>query len=485
MGEVYLATDPRLGREVAIKVLNAQAAAAGSGRERFRNEAQMAARLDHPNICTLHEIGTDGDVDYLVMQRLHGETLADRLARGEREGQALDLAIQLTEALAYAHAQGVIHRDIKPQNVMVTPEGRVKLMDFGLAKAPGRLDGAEETRAALTVPGAFFGTLQYMSPEQLEGSAADHRSDIFSLGMVVYQLFAVKHPFAGATTAAMLTAMTLRPAPLLSETAPQAPRGLDRILAKALARDPAERYQSTADLLVDLQAVRRGTVHPAADASPTASGARSFGLRNSALVAALVLTAAGVAAVYWPRSPAAPPATSTAAPAAPIASMTTWLEIEPVRAGVPQDVYESAGGDTLADGWRLRVHVSPKAAGYLTVLSDATVSRGGLPTLTVLHPPTLRGQRSVTDWNVIDGEPSDIAIWVIWSATSADLLDGLKAYENPRDAGVVRDPQAAERLRNWLGPKASLGTRSATAGATRLTVEGSEPQLVHRFVVKH
>ena len=484
MGEVYLAADPRLGRQVAIKVLNSQAAAAGSGRERFRNEAQMAARLDHPNICTLYEIGTDGDVDYLVMQRLHGETLSDRLARGEREGHALDLAIQLTEALAYAHAHGVIHRDIKPQNVMVTPEGRVKLMDFGLAKAPGRFDDAEETRAALTAPGAFFGTLLYMSPEQLEGDAADHRSDIFSLGMVIYQLFAVKHPFAGATTAATISAITSRPAPRLSETAPDVPRGLDRVLAKALARDPAERYQSTADLLVDLQAVGRGAVDPHA-ALPAASGARSFGLSNSATVAALVLTAAGVAAVYWPRPAATPPATSVAAPAKAVASMTTWLEVEPVRAGVRQDAYESAGGDTLADGWRLRVHVSPSAAGYLTVLSDATVRRGSLSTLTVLHPPTLSGQRSVTDWNVIDGEPSDIAIWVIWSATAVDLLDGLKAYENPRDAGVVRDPQAAERLRNWLGPKASLGTRSATAGAARLIVEGSEPQLVHRFVVKH
>ena len=270
----------------------------------------MAARLDHPSICTLHEIETDGDVDYLVMQRLHGETLADRLARGEREGKALDLAIQLTEALAYAHAQGVIHRDIKPQNVMVTPEGRVKLMDFGLAKAPGRFDDAEETRAALTAPGVFFGTLQYMSPEQLEGSAADHRSDIFSLGMVIYQLFAVKHPFAGATTAAMITAMTARPAPLLSETAPHAPRGLDRVLVKALERDPAERYQSTADLLIDLHAVRGGTVHALADGVPAASGGRSFGLGNSAIVATLVLTAAGAAVVYWPRPAAPPPATS-------------------------------------------------------------------------------------------------------------------------------------------------------------------------------
>ena len=303
--------------------------------------------------------------------------------------------------------------------------------------------------------------------------------------MVIYQLFALKHPFAGATTAAMITAMTTRLAPLLSETAPYAPRGLDGVLAKALARDPAERYQSTADLLGDLREMPRDTIPALADAPPAVSGGRSFGLRNSAIVAALVLTAAGAAALYWSRSVTPPPATSAVATAMPAASMTTWLEVEPVRAGIRQDTYESAGGDTLADGWRLRVHVSPGAAGYLTVLSDATVRRDSLSTLTVLHPQTLSGQRSITDWNVIDGQPADIAIWVIWSATPVELLDGLKAYENPQDAGIVRDLRAAERLRNWLGPKASLGTRSVSAGVARLIVDGSELLLVHRFVVKH
>ena len=485
MGEVYLAEDPRLGRQVAIKVLNPKTAADEAGQERLRQEARMAARLDHPNICTLHEIGTDGDVDYLVMQRLQGETLAERLARGPMERAGLDIAVQLTEALAYAHAHGVIHRDIKPQNVMVTPEGRVKLMDFGLAKAPGHLDAQDETRAALTAPGVFLGTLQYMAPEQLEGHAADHRSDIFSLAMVLYQLFASKHPFAGATTAATITAITSRPAPRLSETAPHAPAGLDRILAKALNRDPEERYQSTADLLVDLREVQRAAAAPAIPA-PSSSAKRSFGPIKAAAVV-LLLAAAGAAYLWLPApapAPAATPATaSTPGPAAPLHSMTSWLEIKPVRAGVPQDTYESIGGDTMAETWEFRVHVMPSAPGYLTVLSDETRpgEDGGI--LTVLHQMAAIGPRDLTDWNIIGGPPSEHAIWVIWSATPVELLENLQAFE--KDAGIVRDQSAARRVRDWLQESLSPGTTSVADDARRLIRQGTGSELVQRFLVKH
>jgi hypothetical protein len=383
----------------------------------------------------------------------------------------------------------VIHRDIKPQNVMVTPEGRVKLMDFGLAKAPGRLDAQDETRAALTAPGVFLGTLQYMAPEQLEGHAADHRSDIFSLGMILYQLFASKHPFAGATTAATITAITSRPAPRLSETAPHAPAGLDRILAKALARDPEERYQSTADLLVDLREVQRAAAAPGIPAPSSPTG-RSFGPIKAAAVVLLLLAAGAAAAYLWlpaaPPAPAStPPPPSTPRPAAPLHSMTSWLEIKPVRAGVPQDTYESIGGDTMAENWEFRVHVMPSAAGYLTVLSDERRpgEDGGI--LTVLHQMAATGARELTDWNIIGGPPSEHAIWVIWSATPVQLLDGLTAFENAQDQGKVRDPATARRLRDWLDERASPGTTSVADGAMRITQQGTGPQLVHRFVVKH
>ncbi|HEX9368932.1 MAG TPA: serine/threonine-protein kinase, partial [Vicinamibacterales bacterium] len=259
VGEVYLADDPRLRRQVALKILNAKFAEDESARGRFLREAQMAASLDHPNICTLHEIGTDGGSDYLVMQFVRGETLAQRLERGRLPlREALEIAVQLADALAYAHENGVIHRDIKPQNVMLTPEGRVKLMDFGLAKAPGRLDDQQETHAALTAAGVFLGTIAYMSPEQLAGRPADERSDIFSLGMTLYEIFAGRHPFAGPTHAATITAIASRPAAPLSEAAPDAPAALTPVLRRALALDPRERYQSTRDLLEDLESVRRG-----------------------------------------------------------------------------------------------------------------------------------------------------------------------------------------------------------------------------------
>jgi serine/threonine-protein kinase len=294
VGEVYLADDPRLRRQVAIKILNARFADDETARGRFLREAQMAAALDHPSICTLHEIGTDAGFDYLVMQRLRGETLAHRIERGRiAVPQSLDIAVQLADALAYAHANGVLHRDIKPQNVMLTPEGRVKLMDFGLAKPSDKPDDQQETRAALTQHGEFFGTIAYMSPEQLDGLPADERSDIFSLGLTLYALFAGRHPFAGATPAATIAAIASRPAMRLSEAAPDSPAALTPILARALAIDRQERYQTAGDLLSDLRAVHGR----AAAAGPDAATARKSQLARAVLITAAAAAVVGIAAI--------------------------------------------------------------------------------------------------------------------------------------------------------------------------------------------
>jgi hypothetical protein len=162
--------------------------------------------------------------------------------------------------------------------------------------------------------------------------------------------------------------------------------------------------------------------------------------------------------------------------------MTSWLEIKPVRAGVPQDTYESIGGDTMAENWEFRVHVMPSAAGYLTVLSDETRPGEDGGTLTVLHQMAAIGPRGLTDWNIIGGPPAEHAIWVIWSATPVDLLENLQAFE--KDAGIVRDQSAARRVRDWLQERVSPGTTSVADGARRLIQQGTGSELVQRFVVK-
>jgi tRNA A-37 threonylcarbamoyl transferase component Bud32 len=473
VGEVYLADDPRLRRRVALKILNAKFAEDESARGRFLREAQMAASLDHPNICALHEIGTDGGSDYLVMPFLRGETLAQRLERGRLPAKdALDISVQLADALAYAHASGVIHRDIKPQNVMLTPEGRVKLMDFGLAKAPGRLDDQQETHAALTEAGVFLGTIAYMSPEQLAGHPADERSDIFSLGMTLYEIFAGRHPFVGPTHAATISAIASRPAPPLSEAAPDAPPALTPILVKALALDPRERYQSTRDLLADLEAVRRG--EPIVAGGPAVRRAHT----RPAVVIALIAAAMALSAAAWLYPWSRPASPSSAAgpaslPGAPVPAVSTWLEIQPVTAGVGQSTHKSSGAEVLKNGWKFWVHVVANTPGSLYIVGDEHTLTTARQELTLLYP--LLGeagqiQDTVTTGSyVVSGPPADTSLWVVWSRTPIAELDDLKPLANPEVKGIVGNRAKADAVRRLL----SAGETSSGANLVvrRLTFQ--------------
>ena len=254
MGEVYRARDARLDREVAIKVLPRHLHAAPDLAERFTREARTLSRLNHPNICTLHDVGRDGDIDYLVMELIAGETLAARLARGALPvDELLRLAAQMADALAEAHRAGLVHRDLKPGNLMLTGSG-VKLLDFGLARpAPPRLDEAAASASPtvaqpLTAAGALVGTYQYMAPEQLEGREADERSDLFALGCVLYEMATGRRPFPGNDLAALLGAMLKEGPEPLSRVNDAMPRGLERIVARCLERDPARRYAGAAEV---------------------------------------------------------------------------------------------------------------------------------------------------------------------------------------------------------------------------------------------
>lgn len=254
MGEVYRALDTRLQRIVAIKVLPSAVAAHQPARERFEREARAVAALNHPHICTLHDVGTHEGVAYLVMEFLEGETLAKRLERGALAiDQALQVAIAMCAALDRAHRSGIVHRDLKPRNIMLTPSG-AKLLDFGVAKttAPAMVSGDGEASADHTAPGTILGTLQYMAPEQLEGRTADARTDVFALGCVLYEMVTAKKAFDARSSASLLTAIMMLPPTPIRKLRPGVPAGVEQIITRCLEKQPEARWQTASDLLTAL-----------------------------------------------------------------------------------------------------------------------------------------------------------------------------------------------------------------------------------------
>jgi predicted Ser/Thr protein kinase len=347
MGDVYHARDTRLGREVALKVLPPERVADPERRQRFLQEAQAASILNHPNIVSIFDIGSQDGFDYIAMEYVDGETLDHLIPKGGmRLEEALRIAIPISDALAQAHAAGIIHRDLKPGNVMVARDGRVKLVDFGLAKLALRLGTGEDdaTRTALssgthTVEGRILGTVSYMSPEQAEGKKVDARSDIFSFGTLLYEMLTGERAFRGESTLSTLSAiLTLEPRPLRS-LAPSIPPEVERVIARCLRKDPEKRWQSMSDIRIALAELKEETetgsridgVRPR-PARAAGIGARWSMLAGAVAGLALVLTGAwwltrGTGAETALDAPAVDggsgvpgegsPATGTAAPAAP------------------------------------------------------------------------------------------------------------------------------------------------------------------------
>jgi serine/threonine-protein kinase len=263
MGEVYLAEDTRLRRKVALKILSADLTKHEDRVRRFEQEARAASGLSHPNILTIFDIGTEDSTHFIATEYIDGPTLRSLLTRARMKlGEVLDIALQAAGALAAAHSAGIIHRDIKPENIMVRPDGLVKVLDFGLAKlieaqAPSTDSGARTIAKANTDPGTVMGTAAYMSPEQARGQKVDARTDIFSLGVVIYEMIAGRAPFEGETASHVIVSILEKePAPL-TRSSPDAPSELERIVTKALAKDKDERYQTVKDLLIDLKRLKQ------------------------------------------------------------------------------------------------------------------------------------------------------------------------------------------------------------------------------------
>jgi Tol biopolymer transport system component len=261
MGVVWRARDTKLGRDVAIKVLPASLSENADRLNRFEQEAQAAGALNHPNILVIYHIGTHGGAPYIVSELLEGETLRERMAGGALpQRKAIDYALQIAKGLAAAHDKGIVHRDIKPDNIFITHDGRVKILDFGLAKLTSATDGNQSqtevpTRKVNTDPGTVMGTMGYMSPEQLKGQAADHRSDIFSFGAILYEMLSGKRAFRGDSMAETMSAILREDPPDLSETNKTVSPALERVVRHCLEKNPAERFHSARDLAFAIESL--------------------------------------------------------------------------------------------------------------------------------------------------------------------------------------------------------------------------------------
>ena len=533
MGEVYLAEDSKLGRKVALKVLPEEFTRREDLVRRFALEAKSASGLNHPNIVTVYEIGRTGSSEYIATEYIEGETLRQHFARGRMDlREALDVVIQVAGALAAAHAAGIIHRDIKPENIMLRPDGYVKILDFGLAKAisnrPGSPVSDPESTTLVkmeTEPGALIGTVYYMAPEQARGLDVDARADIFSVGVITYEMIAGRRPFGGESNLDALISTLEKEPPPLASSAPGAPLELQRIVTKALRKNREERYQTIKDMLIDLKnlreelafeakrdrssspdlevgkssatSVHQSVVTNSAEAIPT-STLRKPG-RARAIIGALTVVAIGIVGVkMWLSSAPAP--SDLPSTAAVDRVLSYWVTVQKYRDGKPYgDPFRLPGEINFEKEYRVRLHVGSRQDGHLYIFNEGPPINGEVPPLNVMFPsPTANNGLSLVSsgetidipkqsWFRLDQEEGTEKVWLVWSANSIPDLEATKQFANEKDRGEIGSPGLDRSVKDFL---------AQTLWASKLTVEKDDAtketriktngdKVVHALALEH
>jgi serine/threonine protein kinase len=484
MGEVYLAEDTRLGRRVALKFLPDYLTVDPSRVRRFKQEARAASALNHPNLITIYEIEAIDGRYYIAMEFVEGETLRQLIKGGRLElAEIIRIASKVAGALAKAHQAGIVHRDIKPENIMVDVDGRVKVLDFGLAKYtqpdPETPSTGSLTNQTKTVPGAVMGTSAYMSPEQARGLAVDPRTDIWSLGVVIFEMIAGQPPFTGPTNADVLVAILQQETPVLEATRFPISVELQRIVQRTLAKDSELRFRTAQELFSQLEPLRYKADHSAIDlplaalAAPTSerkvpSRTRIWTDRSLlfklGFVALLVLvTAAGVWSWRALRANSGTPPLAPPTNRLPERNLSYWIEVQKYREGKPfQDPFRLGREINFEKDYRIRLNLRPSADGHLYLFSEGPGASGQPSPLVILFPSstTNDGQSALAaghnvqiperTWLEFDAQEGTEKVWLVYSREPIAMLEALKSFANPRDRGLIGDPAQSGAVRSFF-----------------------------------
>jgi len=504
MGEVYLAKDTTLDRKVALKLLLAEFTGHKDRLRRFILEAKTASSLNHPNIITIHEIGQVEQAHFIATEFIDGETLRQHLAKARMKlPEILEVAIQTAGALQAAHAAGIVHRDIKPENIMLRPDGYVKVLDFGLAKLTEQshqstsADSQVDTMVkADTKPGTVMGTVNYMSPEQARGQSLDQRTDIFSLGVVLYEMVAGRMPFAAATSLDTLVAILEKEPVSLDQFAPEVPAECQRIISKALRKDPEERYQTVKDLLIDLKTLKEELLFeqklsrsrpPRADIElPVAPAANEVAATNQAVAAvtdadeivpatptrrnvslsvALIVVFIAVLGIgglaLWRRR--ASTATTSNVAAKIERTLSYWITVQKYRDGKPYEKPFRLRDDiNFEKDYRLRLNINSPQKGRLYLLNEGPAEADQTPTFNVMFPTTSTNNGSALltqnqqiqipeqSWFNFDEQKGTEKIWLVWAEKDVPELEAVKGFANPKDRGVISSPGLRSAVNEFL-----------------------------------
>ena len=530
MGEVYLATDSRLDRVVALKILSGELAQDKRRMQRFQREARIVSSLNHPNILTLYEFGEIESLHFLASEYVDGETLREYLNKKRLKlGEILDITLQICAALETAHESKIVHRDIKPENVMIRRRDHiVKVLDFGLAKGttPASVThatGSEVVTQFKTEAGNILGTVNYMSPEQAQGLPVDERTDLWSTGVIIYEMVTGRAPFKGRTSSHTIVQILEKVPQPLTLAAGVTSDELERIVNKALAKQPDERYQTAKDLIIDLRNLRKqldretelkrsgGALvneRPSKTTSPVVAVASTNEtpvwlqkgkiVKGGILLVVLAFLSVGLWQFNQRRQPPAPPENLTLSPV-PELGLTYSITVQKYRDNKPfEPAFQLAKEMLFESDYQIRLNVTSQQPGFLYILNEGPHDEGQPADFVVLFPSVTSngGSALVSEsepihipeksWIKFDREKGTERIWLVLASTAVPELEPIRSYASPRTQGLITDAGLRDNVQHFFRNHSEV-KHSVEQNAERkeTKVSSRSSTLVHFIDLEH